>query len=215
MLRQLSVLLAGLGLIVGFALLPSYAQPAAVLPTATPPTPPIGAYLPDSGFVVERFTTGSGERALPCVISAASEQKAVVIVGPVGSSTQTYINDAEKAAQVLEANDFQVERLYHPNATWDAVKEKMPGAQVVVYQGHGSTSYGFALTSDPNNANTCHVVSQQASRTTSRWHPGPWQSCEPLMICSKEVSPPEEANSAPALVLSYYWRPLPSGTESD
>lgn len=162
--RWLTTLLVGLGLIAGLSLLPSYAQPTTAPPTATPPPPPIEAHLPDSDFVIERFTTGSGERSQPSVIAAASGSKAVVIVGPVGSSTQTYIDDAEKAAQVLEANGFQVERLYHPNATWDAVKAKMPGAQIVVYQGHGSLSYGFALTSDsdPDNANMCHVVSQQA-----------------------------------------------------
>jgi hypothetical protein len=160
--RWLTTLLVGLGLVAGLALLPSYAQPATAPPTATPPLPPIEAHLPDSDFVIERFTTGSGERSQPSAIATASGSKAVLIVGPVGSSTQTYIDDAEKAAQVLEANGFQVERLYHPNATWDEVKAKMPGAQIVVYEGHGSLSYGFALTSDPDNANTCHVVSQQA-----------------------------------------------------
>jgi hypothetical protein len=146
--HRLTIFLVGLGLVAGLLLLPSYAQPPPPPPTATPPAPPIGAHLPDSGFVIGRFTKGSGERPQPSVIPASTAPKAVVIVGPVGSYTQNYINEAEQAAQVLEANGFQVERLYHPNATWDAVKEKMPGARVVVYEGHGSTSYGFALTID-------------------------------------------------------------------
>lgn len=159
-LRRLIILLLGLGLIVSFALLPSYAQPTTAPPTATPPVLP-EAHLPDYGFLVEHLATGSGERPRPSIVPAADERRAVVIVGPVGDSTQTYINDAEKAAQVLEANGFQVERLYHPNATWDAVKEKMHGAQIVVYEGHGTTTYGFALTIDPNDANKCQIVSQQ------------------------------------------------------
>jgi flagellar hook assembly protein FlgD len=69
---------------------------------------------------------------------AAAEKKAVIVVGPVGSSTTEYIGKANKIADAATAKGMQVVKIYHPNATWARVVAEANGADFFVYLGHGN-----------------------------------------------------------------------------
>jgi len=66
--------------------------------------------------------------------------KAVFIVGPTGSLTDTDLHDAERMAQQAEAVGMEVHRVFFPHATWDNVLANIQDANLVVYMGHG---YGW------------------------------------------------------------------------
>ena len=66
--------------------------------------------------------------------------KAVFIVGPTNSLTQTNLTDAESLAQVAESYGMDVRRVFFPHATWENVLANIQGANLVVYMGHG---YGW------------------------------------------------------------------------
>src|SRR3954470_3268571 len=66
--------------------------------------------------------------------------KAVFIVGPTGSLTDSNLADAEKMAQQAEAVGMEVHRVFFPHATWDNVLANIQDANLVVYMGHG---YGW------------------------------------------------------------------------
>jgi flagellar hook assembly protein FlgD len=66
--------------------------------------------------------------------------KAVFIVGPTSSLTQSNLTDAESLAEVAESYGMDVRRVFWPHATWDAVLANIQGANLVVYMGHG---YGW------------------------------------------------------------------------
>ena len=69
---------------------------------------------------------------------AASQLKAVVIVGPSGS-LQSSNNAAGKAIADLAASyGMDVRRIFHPYATWSKVLNNIQGASIVVYLGHGN-----------------------------------------------------------------------------
>lgn len=72
------------------------------------------------------------------VASSIATKKAVVVVGPVGSATRTYIRRGEAIAAAAEAKGMQVVRLYHPQATWERVVAEANGADLFVYLGHGN-----------------------------------------------------------------------------
>jgi hypothetical protein len=75
--------------------------------------------------------------ALPSPGRAAAQVKVAVIVGPVGSLTQTYLNLAEAAAATAERHGATVARAYSPNATPANVLAAVADANVVIYFGHG------------------------------------------------------------------------------
>ncbi|HEY5488218.1 MAG TPA: hypothetical protein VIK00_00135, partial [Candidatus Limnocylindrales bacterium] len=66
--------------------------------------------------------------------------KAVFIVGPTNSLTQSNLADAESLAVVAESYGMDVRRVYFPHATWANVLANIQGANLVVYMGHG---YGW------------------------------------------------------------------------
>ena len=66
--------------------------------------------------------------------------KAVFIVGPTGSLTNTDLTDAEKMAEQAEAAGMEVHRVFFPHATWENVLANIQNANLVVYMGHG---YGW------------------------------------------------------------------------
>jgi flagellar hook assembly protein FlgD len=70
--------------------------------------------------------------------SANVPRKAVVVVGPVGSQTSTWLERGEAAAKAAERNGMQVVRLFHPYATWAKVVAAANGADLFVYLGHGN-----------------------------------------------------------------------------
>ncbi|MFO1539845.1 MAG: FlgD immunoglobulin-like domain containing protein [Chloroflexota bacterium] len=72
------------------------------------------------------------------VAASISTKKAVVVVGPVGSATRTYIRRGEAIPAAAEAKGMAVVRLYHPQATWERVVAEANGADLFVYLGHGN-----------------------------------------------------------------------------
>ncbi len=71
-------------------------------------------------------------------VLAASEAKVVVVVGPVGSSTAHYKDDANQVVAEARRWTPNVVKVYTPNATWAKVKAAAQGASVLVYLGHGN-----------------------------------------------------------------------------
>jgi hypothetical protein len=78
-----------------------------------------------------------GLAAAPAQASAAGI-KVVIIVGPVGSVTSTYIADARSYASLARSYGATVTEIYTPNATWSRVKSAAQGANLIVYLGHGN-----------------------------------------------------------------------------
>ena len=72
--------------------------------------------------------------------AAAAGMKVVVIVGPVGSSTANYKDNARRYANQARSYGASVTEIYSPNATWARVKAAAQGANVLIYLGHGNGS---------------------------------------------------------------------------
>jgi hypothetical protein len=72
--------------------------------------------------------------------AAAAGMKVVVIVGPVGSSTANYKDNARRYANQARSYGASVTEIYSPNATWSRVKAAAQGANVLIYLGHGNGS---------------------------------------------------------------------------
>jgi hypothetical protein len=70
--------------------------------------------------------------------TSAAGMKVVIIVGPVGSSTANYIDNAKKYAAQARSYGATVVEIYSPNATWDRVRAAAQGAKVLIYLGHGN-----------------------------------------------------------------------------
>jgi hypothetical protein len=79
--------------------------------------------------------------ALPGTVGrtrAATQLKAVIIVGPTGSLTSSYENSANAVAAAAAANGMAVTKLYTPDATWANVAKDTAGANLVYFAGHGN-----------------------------------------------------------------------------
>ena len=70
--------------------------------------------------------------------AAAASVKVTVIVGPVGSSTASYIKSAKSYASLARRYGATVKEVYSPHATWGKVKTAAVGANIVIYLGHGN-----------------------------------------------------------------------------
>jgi hypothetical protein len=79
-----------------------------------------------------------GGPGAPMARADGAAPKVVIIVGATEATTSTYraFADAEYAAALRFTPN--VVRVYSPNATWEAVKAAVAGAQVVIYHGHGN-----------------------------------------------------------------------------
>ncbi len=75
--------------------------------------------------------------AAPRAANAAS-MKVVIVVGPVGSKTADYIDNAKQLAAQAKSYGATVYQLYSPNATWSRVRTVAQGANVFIYLGHGN-----------------------------------------------------------------------------
>jgi putative cell wall-binding protein len=88
------------------------------------------------------------------VAAAVTAQKVAIIVGPVGSLTDSYRSSANKVATAATAAGATVVKAYSPSATWAKVKEAVNGANVIVYFGHGNgypNPYGANELTDRSN----------------------------------------------------------------
>lgn len=68
----------------------------------------------------------------------AATRKVVIVVGPVGSATANYRDAARKLADQARSYGADVTTLMSPNATWGRVKRATPGANLLIYLGHGN-----------------------------------------------------------------------------
>jgi hypothetical protein len=74
----------------------------------------------------------------PVAAAAPAVPKVVIVVGPVGGTTERYRSEARAAAEVLFSNAPAATEIYTPNATWPVVKKALKGASLVIYMGHGN-----------------------------------------------------------------------------
>ncbi|MEX1156286.1 MAG: hypothetical protein WED12_03890, partial [Chloroflexota bacterium] len=81
--------------------------------------------------------TASAFSAVPAA-AVVTPQKVVIIVGPVGTGTDSYRQDADRTAAAAEAAGATVVKVYSPNATWANVRAAVAGANIVIYMGHGN-----------------------------------------------------------------------------
>jgi hypothetical protein len=70
--------------------------------------------------------------------ASAAGMKVVIVVGPVGSSTSKYIDNAKRYASQARSYGASVVEIYSPHATWSRVKAAAQGAKVLIYLGHGN-----------------------------------------------------------------------------
>ena len=70
--------------------------------------------------------------------ASAAGLKVVIIVGPAGSSTANYVDNARKYAAQARSYGANVIEIYSPNAPWAKVKLLAQGANVLMYLGHGN-----------------------------------------------------------------------------
>jgi hypothetical protein len=80
---------------------------------------------------------GVGALAVPQETRAASV-KVVVVVGPAGSSTPKYRDNARSYAKLARSYGASVTEIYSPYATWTRVKRAAQGANLLIYLGHGN-----------------------------------------------------------------------------
>ncbi len=70
--------------------------------------------------------------------AAAATRKVVIVVGPVGSATTNYRDNAKLLASQARSYGASVVTLFSPYATWSRVKDAAHGANVLIYLGHGN-----------------------------------------------------------------------------
>ena len=104
--------------------------------------------------------------ASPTRVTAASQIKVVIVVGPVEGSTSRYIEHAREYAAQARAYGAAVTEVYSPRATWTRVKAAAVGANIFIYLGHGNghpspygafsslRKNGMGLNSSLNNGNS-------------------------------------------------------------
>jgi hypothetical protein len=68
----------------------------------------------------------------------AATRKVVIVVGPVGSATANYRDNARLLASQARSYGAAVTTLFSPYATWSRVAAAAHGANVFIYLGHGN-----------------------------------------------------------------------------
>ena len=79
-----------------------------------------------------------GTLAVDPAPALAAAKKVVIVVGPTGSQTASFIRDAKGLASVARSYGADVREIYSPNATWTRVKSHAQGANILIYLGHGN-----------------------------------------------------------------------------
>ena len=105
-------------------------------------------------------------------VAAAGSPKVVIVVGPVGSTTDSYRSDADAAAAEAAKYTPNVVKLYSPNATWDVVKPALQGASIVIYMGHGNgfpSPYSTTLQRDRQDGFGLNPTAGGNDSTTKYW----------------------------------------------
>jgi hypothetical protein len=109
--------------------------------------------LPDSEQGAQRASARKLRSALTGVFAAlvivtamsatapqahAASQKVVIVVGPVGSATDSYRHGARRLADKARSYGAHVVEIFSPYATWSRVHDAAQGANVLIYLGHGN-----------------------------------------------------------------------------
>ncbi len=76
--------------------------------------------------------------AVTAPVAHAASNKVVIVVGPVGSETRNYRQNARKLADQARSYGATVVEIYSPNATWKRVRNAARGANLLIYLGHGN-----------------------------------------------------------------------------
>ena len=111
----------------------------------------------------------------------AAGEKVVIIVGPVGSLTNSYRARGDEVANVASAAGATVVKVYSPNATWANVRAAVDGANIIVYFGHGNgfpNPYGSTELRDRTNG-------WGLNRTTTNGDGDNWQTT--LAYCGEKA----------------------------
>jgi hypothetical protein len=90
-------------------------------------------------IVALAFTTTTAA-ASTAPASTSHRIHVVVIVGPVGSMTSTYVSMARRLAAEARGYGASVAEIYSPHATWARVLSASRGANLLIYLGHGNGS---------------------------------------------------------------------------
>lgn len=134
-----------------------------------------------SVITVALFLAATSTAGLGAQPAAAGTAKVAIIVGPVGSLTNTYRSFANEVAADATAAGATVVKAYSPSATWANVRAAVAGANVVVYFGHGN---GF-----PNpyssTENTDRVNGWGLNRTTTNGDADSWSST--MVYCGEKA----------------------------
>jgi hypothetical protein len=80
-------------------------------------------------------TTSAPPRA---TAASASGVKVAIIVGPVGTLTDSYRARGDRVAAAAQSAGATVVKAYSPRATWSRVMDAVRGANIIVYFGHGN-----------------------------------------------------------------------------
>jgi hypothetical protein len=109
--------------------------------------------LPDSEQGAQRASARKLRSALTGVFAAlvivtamsataphaqAASQKVVIVVGPVGSATDSYKHGARRLADKARSYGAHVVEIFSPYATWSRVHDAAQGANILIYLGHGN-----------------------------------------------------------------------------
>jgi hypothetical protein len=116
--------------------------------------------------------------------SDGAAPKVVIIVGPMGSRTASYRDQADRLAAAARAYGANVVRIYSPRATWTRVKRYAQGAKLLIYLGHGNgwpspyapyqpyTKNGLGLNASYTGSNSnLRYFGEHYLRTYLRLHP--------------------------------------------
>ncbi|MBA2266205.1 MAG: hypothetical protein H0W17_07415, partial [Chloroflexi bacterium] len=113
--------------------------------------------------------------------TAAAATKVAIIVGPVGSLTNSYRSMANEVATAAVAAGATVAKAYSPSATWANARAAVNGANVIVYFGHGNGYPNpYSATESPDRVNGWGL-----NRTTSNGDSDNWSTT--MVYCGEKA----------------------------
>jgi putative cell wall-binding protein len=113
--------------------------------------------------------------------TAAAAPKVAIIVGPVGTLTNTYRSMANEVATAATAAGATVAKAYSPSATWANVRTAVSGANVIVYFGHGNGFPNpYSSTENPDRVNGWGL-----NRTTTNGDSDNWSTT--MVYCGEKA----------------------------
>ncbi|MCD4739144.1 MAG: S8 family peptidase, partial [Anaerolineae bacterium] len=133
-MNRVKLLTAALLIFLGASLLSQV--PGAVI--SQPPEPEVHV-APPLRAPDNHSPTPLDPATLPVVRSQGGGLKAVVIVGDVESSTQTYKNDMDQAITALQNHGVAISKFYYGDSTfsWSDIVAAATDANFLLYMGHG------------------------------------------------------------------------------